>query len=527
VFIVHCIVSIIGLFVALFLPDTVAEKDFFPSEITKLCECIRDEFLCILGGVCAGAVVGGVATILCPMRWYNGGVMWAVLYFVPPIFFSVYWARGYVNSFRSHSTSVRRINVALGLWSSLLFICSCAGIMSGVMPLVLTVNILFSKYLVTSAKAEAALSLSMRKQVIYLVTMIPSILLMLQLLHTVLVMVIPLLGKTGTLAPADPILGALIGLLISLPAGAFMASSTVPPMKRLSVQYFIVVMACVVLFASIFLNSYSASRPKRLWVQHVYRERSAIDNTVVVDSGMWVSAFDSRGLAPFSNFAVTSGVDPATQNLFQLHNAPCNLATGGECYFNYPWYFPVADAIQDSVYIPTTKPPDLNGKNKLRLTLISKSQSNISSSRFPQRVIEVSVEGPSHMALVINDGSYGKRILRWDLSEGELSHQDTTSGDFDFPSSAGNNADKMVIPSLPRSEGIHYFQIGFGLCSSNICRKTIKLEVRGVEPVHVAAYGHYVDVDDSEISRFISKLPVWARGAEWTNFPSLLVSKYG
>jgi hypothetical protein len=42
----------------------------------------------------------------------------------------------------------------------------------------------------------------------------------------------------------------------------------------------------------------------------------------------------------------------------------------------------------------------------------------------------------------------------------------------------------------------------------------------------VAAYGHYTDQrggDTAALQSLMGELPAWAKGAEWTKFPSMLV----
>ena len=71
------------------------------------------------------------------------------------------------------------------------------------------------------------------------------------------------------------------------------------------------------------------------------------------------------------------------------------------------------------------------------------------------------------------------------------------------------------------------------------CEKTLYLDVieltstdvqsskeRVYTPVDIAVYGHYVALSDGskEINQFIQRMPEWARGAEWTKFPSILIS---
>jgi hypothetical protein len=73
---------------------------------------------------------------------------------------------------------------------------------------------------------------------------------------------------------------------------------------------------------------------------------------------------------------------------------------------------------------------------------------------------------------------------------------------------------------------VHYLSVGFGLCSpTEGCHQDVYLLVRGAAPVQVAVYGHYTDQkeDTAEIKALMNDLPQWAKGAEWTKFPSSII----
>ncbi|KAJ1426252.1 hypothetical protein B484DRAFT_419996 [Ochromonadaceae sp. CCMP2298] len=91
-----------------------------------------------------------------------------------------------------------------------------------------------------------------------------------------------------------------------------------------------------------------------------------------------------------------------------------------------------------------------------------------------------------------------------------------------------------------RTEGIHYLSLGFGLCSgsagetgidpvSEVCEKRLFLLVQG-GAVQVGAYGHYTSPEaggSKELDLLQGLLPDWSKGAEWTNFPSMIVTRWG
>jgi hypothetical protein len=42
--------------------------------------------------------------------------------------------------------------------------------------------------------------------------------------------------------------------------------------------------------------------------------------------------------------------------------------------------------------------------------------------------------------------------------------------------------------------------------------------------IEVIAYGHFVETQSSKLEVFAGYLPEWSQGAEWTKFPSVLIS---
>ena len=81
------------------------------------------------------------------------------------------------------------------------------------------------------------------------------------------------------------------------------------------------------------------------------------------------------------------------------------------------------------------------------------------------------------------------------------------------------------LPPL-RPEGIHYAQIGFGLCDiPNKCHLQVGLVICGEDLVEVAVYGHYVALQNtSAMHKIDTDLPSWSKGAEWAHFVSHLVN---
>jgi hypothetical protein len=131
-----------------------------------------------------------------------------------------------------------------------------------------------------------------------------------------------------------------------------------------------------------------------------------------------------------------------------------------------------------------------------------------------RRMVTINIQGPDHMAVIIRDHE-GGRITNW-----------------------------SVMPSLSpsRPDGTRLVQIDFGSCEdglsttsdlllkeraiSTICRYSFTMEVNGPTALEISAYGHYMHIETAGIKMLRDKLPDWARGGEWANFPSALVSLF-
>jgi hypothetical protein len=76
-----------------------------------------------------------------------------------------------------------------------------------------------------------------------------------------------------------------------------------------------------------------------------------------------------------------------------------------------------------------------------------------------------------------------------------------------------------------RPEGIHYVQIGFGLCEEK-CSLQAVLAICGDEPLEIASYGHFVNQQHTTALELVdSELPAWSKGAEWVHIVSQLVNQ--
>lgn len=341
---------------------------------------------------------------------------------------------------------------------------------------------------------------------VYLVCLAPALLHWLELFHGTMLMLLPLLGKSGTFVPPD-IAGSVIfnrshriphhspspaGMFVSLFTFVFFQHILVPYTRRSHDEQKSAAAFRPVLFATViilgtayFLPPYTSSHPKRLWVQHCTRE-FCDSLRCRVDSGLWVTAFDGRGLAPLRSTGI--------KKLDGRYDAPpCNPGDGA-CYALYPWSYPVGDVMRDSFFIPAS-PPDIPPHQRLSLNVSSSFDGN-------KRVLAV-LRGSHIMRLVIRDGKGGGRLICWEVLEGG----------------------GCTKPPPPREDGSRYTQLLCGDVDEN-CVFQISMTFAGSDPVELTAHADYVTLTKTpELEQFRSSLPIWSTGAEWTNFASALVSK--
>lgn len=579
----HAMSVMFGVFTVYVLSHHV--KNLTPLMV---CSLLFDEFIGIWLPTLLTGLVGVFFYLVCPMRWYAGGVTVAVVMYCPVAMFNTMMVRAFLTT-RSHSSPVLR-QIAAILMNALIAIpfialdimsayvwCQWVVFVSAASLVHLYVKQYYSNsypmpdpgpgltkyphaiktfgsFASSSNLARSSSTGNMRRtlssnsvkdadcqtatvaminhhagrylyspEFYYVIVVSPMILLWVQTIHLTFTMLIPLLGKSGTTTPGDPLLGLLFGLLIALPSGCVLINDIQRPIARSTVQSCLsALLVGFIIVNMVFRSSYSDLRPKRLWIQHVERHTVIHDGSdnlfaeptptdkSLVDYGLWVNAFDSNGMAPLLSL-------PALD--VESRNTQCSNANG-DCYFDFPWYFPVAEALKDSVYLPTTDRPAIPDDQRLKMKVTAQPlssdlchrlqcerrlQSLVVENEHLYRVISVTITGPSHMNLVVRDHAQGKRIPYWKIN-------------------GGSALDNMVTPPVIRADGVHYFTLGFGLCDGGHCTASLTMVVKGTDKVDIAGYGQYVDIiDNKEVRSFISQLPTWSKGAEWTNFPSIII----
>ena len=275
-----------------------------------------------------------------------------------------------------------------------------------------------------------------------------------QIAHTLLGVAVPLLGRVGSRVPLDAAVGALVGILAGL-IRTLTPPWPRPPNKRVcfSVLAGLLVAACAA-------PAFTAARPKRLALQHVSR-----DLEISRDSGLWVIPLDGsrlRGLGRALGRATPVACDKARP----------------ACYLEYPWFFPFADIVRGDVWLDAP-PPDLAGDKPASLALARNGDA-----------VDVSVEGPSHMHVVLRGNVHG-----WSFA-----------------------GVRNAPPPRRRAEGVYLAQL---TCGRRRCSFRISVRVNG--PLEVSLAAHRPAATTEALENLRRDLPPWAVGAEWGKFVSELV----
>uniref|UniRef100_A0A7S0HNV4 Endoplasmic reticulum metallopeptidase 1-like C-terminal domain-containing protein n=1 Tax=Hanusia phi TaxID=3032 RepID=A0A7S0HNV4_9CRYP len=135
-----------------------------------------------------------------------------------------------------------------------------------------------------------------------------------------------------------------------------------------------------------------------------------------------------------------------------------------------PWFFPLADELQDGWLLPA-KPPPIEEARRMKLAVSEEERESQG-----KRVI-LSLDGPSHMGIIISDPHH--RVTAWNLN---LLSSDTGSNDV----------------QTRRKQDMYFIYFASGLASASSQLHPWKLSIdlrsdaRGRDDVGVAAFGHYL-----------------------------------
>ena len=334
-------------------------------------------------------------------------------------------------------------------------------------------------------------------------------------LHTIgswlLEVIIPISGRAGVLLPADVVIAFLIALVAVMPSGSLVAHLHVSGHAR-HLPRPLLLFSGVALLVAIYRPRFSPEAPKRLIIQHVGRTV----NGEPLDSGLWVSAFDASGLrVPRDEWSALGLPAIASRT---AHACDLDLPTT-RCYLSFPFYFPLAPMIgmpdgngavyarevlrADGTRISVGPPPIRPSARQLEfdVTLANRSR----DGRVTR--LQMSVRGPSHMALVLPE----ERLVGWSLAPGKPPPRRP------LLDSGERVVFAMFTSELPVSES----QSDLRYDEPRVWE--LWADVSGDAPLELAAYGHFFDVVRSpELDTLKQWMPEAARAGTWHWFASTL-----
>ena len=319
-----------------------------------------------------------------------------------------------------------------------------------------------------------------------------------------LMVVMPITGRTGNLIPADLVVALLVGLIAALAIGPLLAPVHASGRGRTFARW-LLVLSIAPLGIALVRSPFSDATPKRLLVHHVER---SIDG-VAHDAGLWISAFDVAGLRELRDLpglGLPALRDPSAQG---THRRGCELDdahTG--CYLSLPYFFPldgvlVAPDGTRAVYATSieprgsdnggatavpVRPPTYPAAERLHVEHLRTEQTG--EGRFR---VSLRLGGSAQMNLVLPEG----RILGWSLAEG-------------LPPPRRS-------PFAPDERIIFAFLTSGGSTRAGSGRRVweLWLEVGGDAPLDFAVYSHHMSsTKTEELELLAERIPTSLRG-DW------------
>jgi hypothetical protein len=284
---------------------------------------------------------------------------------------------------------------------------------------------------------------------------------------------IPLMGRSGTTAPSDLIVGVMFSLaLIVLLSYTFRFFCFLPIRHVTQLRKLLVVSSCCVIAYASMCNPYSDMTPKRLWVQHIQREVTSSETGEVqlFDSGLWVNGVDFRGVSSIkSALRSTSWKD--------IRYSPPQPIPGIEdVYGSLPWFLPLKDHVPStkSLYLPA-EPPIIPEEFKVVFKVVSSTYNPETN----HRKIHLFFKGPSQLNLFIDARNI--TLTSWSVGNG-----------VDGPVPSSDSKTYLLQFSTGRPPSWFHFWI----------------EAESSNPIPVTYVGHHINITTPEIES-IGVLPSW------------------
>ena len=158
--------------------------------------------------------------------------------------------------------------------------------------------------------------------------------------YAVFAMFVPLMGRIGIAAPADAIVGLLVGLFtVLLGSTASSLAIGLTPGGKSAVFKCCSLLWATALAACIYNPepfSVDPPRGKRLYLQHAIRKVHSLTGTIQTDSGLWINALDPTGIEPVRHMPELEGMIEASRE---------------GVYGGFPWVLPLAGLVPQSWYV--------------------------------------------------------------------------------------------------------------------------------------------------------------------------------
>ncbi|TMW65006.1 hypothetical protein Poli38472_009173 [Pythium oligandrum] len=292
---------------------------------------------------------------------------------------------------------------------------------------------------------------------------------------------IPLLGRCGPVAPADIIIAAVFGLSLVVMFSFTSRFFCFLPTKQLASLRNLLIVASVgaVVFASL-QNPYTDITPKRMTVQHVYREIMHPNGTIQAqDAGVWVNGLDFRGVSTIKPFLAKTQWKDTT-----LTAPPRFLLDKMELYGDLPWTLPIRDFLPErhSWYLPTGVPEFTPEEYQPSLGVVSSKY----DPETDRRMIHMHFTGPSHLNIFID--AERTRLTKWSLGNG------------------------VEGPAASQTDGGTYIlQFCSGTSPSSF---HFWVEAETNNRIEVAVVGHYLEKRTPEMKELTGAFPKWVHSID-------------
>ncbi|XP_070791659.1 endoplasmic reticulum metallopeptidase 1 [Pituophis catenifer annectens] len=371
------------------------------------------------------------------------------------------------------------VDVPLAVWSILGLLLTYQGISSAYLCAIWVAFPLLTKLMTYKELKEKGAT--MKFVTVYLLGMFIPYLYVIYLIRLVFEMLVPIMGRSGSEAPPDVVMGIFIVVMCIflssyLLSFIYLSRSTKVTLISLTIIFIVTfILVCSGLFFP-FSSDLADPRPKRMLFQHLNRRFHSLDGHLEKsDSGIWMNGMDY------------TGISLVTPHLPELNDSIAATCEEGSPLCGFPWILPVNYFFRKTWYLPA---PAITPRNPVHFQLLSKEQTQWDSTKLTFEVI-----GSSHMAfyLRLHQGSI---LSTWSLGNGS-------------PLVNSLNGDYFVY----YARGLHARPWHFWIELKGSDKST-----KGM--VTLAIVNHYFfgeDQKSSQLHALLERLPNWIYPLSWTS----------